>query len=83
MKRLLNFKIIMFYLCAVVTSKDLKRTGDIWVCPNSDHVCTRFFFVFDNSQGYQNEVVDTRVPKYKKQIDHAVAHLKRFRKIAK
>ena len=30
---------------AVITSKDLQKHGNIWVCPVSDHVCTRFFFV--------------------------------------
>uniref|UniRef100_A0A8C8HTP9 Poly [ADP-ribose] polymerase n=1 Tax=Oncorhynchus tshawytscha TaxID=74940 RepID=A0A8C8HTP9_ONCTS len=31
-------------LCEVITSKDLQKHGNIWVCPVSDHVCTRFFF---------------------------------------
>ena len=30
----------------VITSKDLQKHGNIWVCPVSDHVCTRFFFVW-------------------------------------
>ncbi|EQB78060.1 pyruvate kinase isozymes M1/M2 [Camelus ferus] len=34
-------------LCEVITSKDLQKHGNIWVCPVSDHVCTRFFFVGD------------------------------------
>ncbi|NXL95421.1 PARP6 polymerase, partial [Alectura lathami] len=29
-------------LCEVITSKDLQKHGNIWVCPVSDHVCTRF-----------------------------------------
>ena len=63
-----------------MTSKDLKKSGVIWVCPNSDHVCTRFFFVFDQSPNLtQMDVIDTRVSKYKRQIDHAVAHINRFR----
>uniref|UniRef100_A0A9J7ZRY9 Poly [ADP-ribose] polymerase n=1 Tax=Cyprinus carpio carpio TaxID=630221 RepID=A0A9J7ZRY9_CYPCA len=33
-------------LCEVITSKDLQKHGNIWVCPVSDHVCTRFFFVY-------------------------------------
>uniref|UniRef100_A0AAZ3SBJ2 Poly [ADP-ribose] polymerase n=1 Tax=Oncorhynchus tshawytscha TaxID=74940 RepID=A0AAZ3SBJ2_ONCTS len=32
-------------LCEVITSPDLHKHGDIWVVPNTDHVCTRFFFV--------------------------------------
>ncbi|XP_077451923.1 protein mono-ADP-ribosyltransferase PARP6-like isoform X2 [Stigmatopora argus] len=35
-------------LCEVITSKDLKKHGNIWVCPVSDHVCTRFLFVYEN-----------------------------------
>lgn len=30
----------------VITSKDLKKCGYTWVCPISDHVCTRFLFVW-------------------------------------
>lgn len=30
---------------AVITSPDLHKHGEIWVVPNTDHVCTRFFFV--------------------------------------
>ncbi|XP_031688868.1 protein mono-ADP-ribosyltransferase PARP6-like isoform X2 [Oncorhynchus kisutch] len=37
-------------LCEVITSKDLQKHGDTWVCPISDHVCTRFFFVYENGQ---------------------------------
>ncbi|KAF3828399.1 hypothetical protein GH733_001895 [Mirounga leonina] len=32
-------------LCEVITSPDLHKHGEIWVVPNTDHVCTRFFFV--------------------------------------
>ncbi|XP_035011881.2 protein mono-ADP-ribosyltransferase PARP6 [Hippoglossus stenolepis] len=37
-------------LCEVITSKDLQRHGNIWVCPISDNVCTRFLFVYENGQ---------------------------------
>uniref|UniRef100_A0A8C4WPJ9 Poly [ADP-ribose] polymerase n=1 Tax=Eptatretus burgeri TaxID=7764 RepID=A0A8C4WPJ9_EPTBU len=37
-------------LCEVITSKDLQKHGNIWVCPMSDHVCTRFFFVYEDGQ---------------------------------
>ncbi|XP_030621155.1 protein mono-ADP-ribosyltransferase PARP6 [Chanos chanos] len=37
-------------LCEVITSKDLQRHGNIWVCPVSDHVCTRFFFVYEDGE---------------------------------
>ncbi|XP_051916359.1 protein mono-ADP-ribosyltransferase PARP6-like isoform X2 [Hippocampus zosterae] len=35
-------------LCEVITSTDLKKHGNIWVCPIPDHVCTRFLFVYEN-----------------------------------
>ncbi|XP_069384370.1 protein mono-ADP-ribosyltransferase PARP6-like isoform X2 [Paralichthys olivaceus] len=37
-------------LCEVITSKDLQKHGNIWVCPISDNVCTRFLFVYENGQ---------------------------------
>ncbi|XP_034541525.1 protein mono-ADP-ribosyltransferase PARP6-like [Notolabrus celidotus] len=37
-------------LCEVITSKELEKHGNIWVCPISDHVCTRFLFVYENGQ---------------------------------
>ncbi|XP_064390891.1 protein mono-ADP-ribosyltransferase PARP8-like [Halichondria panicea] len=67
-------------LCEVVTSKNLNKSGDIWVCPNSDHVCTRFFFVFDKDQNHKDPV-DTRQPKYREQIDHAMEHISKFRRV--
>uniref|UniRef100_A0A672T2I0 Poly [ADP-ribose] polymerase n=1 Tax=Sinocyclocheilus grahami TaxID=75366 RepID=A0A672T2I0_SINGR len=33
-----------------ITSPDLHKHGDIWVVPNTDHVCTRFFFVYEDGQ---------------------------------
>lgn len=64
---------------SVVTSKDLRRNGNIWVCPNSDHVCTRFFFVYDeNSVSAGN--LDTRKTDFQKEIQHAVGHIRAFRK---
>ncbi|MED6261288.1 Poly [ADP-ribose] polymerase 6 [Ataeniobius toweri] len=37
-------------LCEVITSKALQKRGNVWVCPVSDHVCTRFLFVYENGQ---------------------------------
>ncbi|XP_062873698.1 protein mono-ADP-ribosyltransferase PARP8 [Trichomycterus rosablanca] len=37
-------------LCEVITSAELHKHGDIWVVPNTDHVCTRFFFVYEDGQ---------------------------------
>ncbi|XP_013379404.1 poly [ADP-ribose] polymerase 6 [Lingula anatina] len=43
-------------LCEVVTSEHLKKHGPIWVCPNPDHVCTRFFFVYEDHNGQVPDV---------------------------
>ncbi|XP_077120270.1 protein mono-ADP-ribosyltransferase PARP6 isoform X3 [Ranitomeya variabilis] len=54
-------------LCEVITSKDLQKHGNIWVCPVSDHVCTRFFFVYEDGQvGDAN--INTQDPKIQKEI---------------
>ncbi|XP_041053642.1 protein mono-ADP-ribosyltransferase PARP8 isoform X2 [Carcharodon carcharias] len=37
-------------LCEVITSPDLHKHGEIWVVPQTDHVCTRFFFVYEDGQ---------------------------------
>lgn len=68
-------------LCEVVTSKDLRRSGDIWVCPNSDHVCTRFFFVYDEyaDGSVTADNTDTRTQKFKQEIDHAMSHVGAFK----
>ncbi len=63
----------------MVLSKDLKKTGDIWVCPNPDNVCTRFFFVYDERGGHNNEL-DTRNADFRKEIDFATAHIGRYKK---
>ena len=67
--------------CIVVTSKDLRKNGDIWVCPNTDHVCTRFFFVYDDMANAVN--FDTRQSQCKREINHAVEHIRNFKKRAK
>ena len=60
------------YSFAVITSKDLKKNNDIWVCPNSDYVCTRFFFVYDTSTSVS---IDTASQKFQNEIDNAMAYI--------
>jgi poly [ADP-ribose] polymerase 6/8 len=36
-------------LCEVVTSEQLRKNGTIWVMPEPNHVCTRFFFVYEGN----------------------------------
>ena len=61
-------------LCEVINSPWLMRHGSIWICPNSDHVCTRFFFVYeDGLAGEAN--VDTTLPEYESKIVDAIAKL--------
>uniref|UniRef100_A0A671LN86 Poly [ADP-ribose] polymerase n=1 Tax=Sinocyclocheilus anshuiensis TaxID=1608454 RepID=A0A671LN86_9TELE len=59
-------------LCEVITSKDLQKHGNIWVCPVSDHVCTRFFFVYEDGQvGDAN--INTQEPKIQKEIMRVIS----------
>lgn len=75
---ILNYWYWYCYYVVVVTSKDLRRSGDIWVCPNADHVCTRFFFVYDDISS--TATFDTRKSQCKKEIDHAVEHIRNFKR---
>lgn len=36
-------------LCEVANLPDIKKNGDIWVCPSEDAVVTRFFFVYNKT----------------------------------
>uniref|UniRef100_A0AAQ4PSG7 Poly [ADP-ribose] polymerase n=1 Tax=Gasterosteus aculeatus aculeatus TaxID=481459 RepID=A0AAQ4PSG7_GASAC len=59
-------------LCEVVTSKDLQKHKDIWVCPVSDHVCTRFLFVYENGQ-VGDVHIDTQEPRIHEDILQSIA----------
>ncbi|CAJ1056434.1 protein mono-ADP-ribosyltransferase PARP6-like [Xyrichtys novacula] len=59
-------------LCEVITSKELQKHGNIWVCPISDHVCTRFLFVYENGQVGDVEI-DTQEAKIHREIIQVIA----------
>ncbi|XP_039565849.1 protein mono-ADP-ribosyltransferase PARP8 [Passer montanus] len=54
-------------LCEVITSPDLHKHGEIWVVPNTDHVCTRFFFVYEDGQ-VGDTSINTQEPNIHKEI---------------
>uniref|UniRef100_A0A672NTP6 Poly [ADP-ribose] polymerase n=1 Tax=Sinocyclocheilus grahami TaxID=75366 RepID=A0A672NTP6_SINGR len=54
-------------LCEVITSPDLHKHGDIWVVPNTDNVCTRFFFVYEDGQ-VGDTSINTQDPGIHKEI---------------
>ncbi|XP_033019911.1 protein mono-ADP-ribosyltransferase PARP8 isoform X3 [Lacerta agilis] len=54
-------------LCEVITSPDLHKHGEIWVVPNTDHVCTRFFFVYEDGQ-VGDTSINTQEPSIHKEI---------------
>ncbi|XP_061578439.1 protein mono-ADP-ribosyltransferase PARP6-like isoform X4 [Cololabis saira] len=54
-------------LCEVITSKDLRKHGNIWVCTVPDHVCTRFLFVYENGQVGDVDI-DTQEPQIQEEI---------------
>lgn len=57
-------------LCEVISHPSLKKSGAIWVSPESDHVCTRFFFVYE--VGQCGEDVSTQNTTHLKAIQDAV-----------
>lgn len=59
-------------LCEVITSKDLQKHGNIWMCPISDHVCTRFFFVYENGQ-IGDTSVNTQDSRIEREIMQVIA----------
>ncbi|KAF7224196.1 poly [ADP-ribose] polymerase 6-like [Nothobranchius furzeri] len=58
-------------LCEVITSKVLQKHGHIWVCPVSDHVCTRFLFVYENGQ-VGDVHIDTQDAKIQQEISQII-----------
>ncbi|KAM9328924.1 protein mono-ADP-ribosyltransferase PARP8 isoform 2-T2 [Gastrophryne carolinensis] len=54
-------------LCEVITSPELHKHGEIWVVPNTDHVCTRFFFVYEDGQ-VGDTSINTQEPSSYKEI---------------
>uniref|UniRef100_A0A3Q3X3W2 PARP catalytic domain-containing protein n=1 Tax=Mola mola TaxID=94237 RepID=A0A3Q3X3W2_MOLML len=59
-------------LCEVITSKDLQKHGNIWVCPIPDHVCTRFLFVYENGQ-VGDMHINTQEPRIQREIVQVIA----------
>ncbi|XP_037539510.1 protein mono-ADP-ribosyltransferase PARP6 [Nematolebias whitei] len=59
-------------LCEVITSDDLQKHGNIWVCSTSDHVCTRFLFVYENGQ-VGDAHIDTREAQIQQEILQVIA----------
>lgn len=59
-------------ICEVIT-KHIKKNGAIWVCPEQDHVCTRFFFIYEDGQ-VCDLAIDTQIEKYLNHIKKACAY---------
>ena len=62
----------ILYLSLVVTSTELRKNGDIWVCPNADNVVTRFFFVYDSSAGQSFGYPSTNDYRFRQEIINAL-----------
>uniref|UniRef100_A0AAX7V7X2 Poly [ADP-ribose] polymerase n=1 Tax=Astatotilapia calliptera TaxID=8154 RepID=A0AAX7V7X2_ASTCA len=56
----------------LITSKNLQKHGNIWVCPVSDHVCTRFLFVYENGQVGDIDI-NTQEDKIQQEISRVIA----------
>ena len=59
-------------LCEVIKTP-LKQNHSIWVCPEPDNVCTRFFFVYEDGQ-VGDASIDTQNSKYLNQIKEACGY---------
>ena len=66
-------KLICLALCEVITSPDLRKDDSIWVMPDADKVCTRFFFVYDKNT-MSARTVNTQEKKYTSKIREAVEY---------
>ncbi|XP_063433474.1 protein mono-ADP-ribosyltransferase PARP6-like [Mytilus trossulus] len=65
-----NNTLFCIALCEVITWPQLKKSGQIWVCPEGDYVCTRFFFVYEEATGHEN--IDTQQKQYNEAILNAL-----------
>lgn len=54
-------------ICEIILSPTLKKSSGIWVHPEPDHVCTRFFFVYEDGQ-VGDSSIDTQQEKYLAEI---------------
>ena len=66
-------KLICLALCEVITSPDLRKDHSVWVMPDADKVCTRFFFVYDKNT-MSEQTVNTQEKKYTSKIREAVEY---------
>ncbi|BFY98853.1 hypothetical protein BsWGS_01892 [Bradybaena similaris] len=58
-------KLVCIALCEVINCPSLKKFGSIWTMKESEHVCTRFFFVYDEcnptSRAYQSTMTTSPI----------------------
>ncbi|KAK7116819.1 hypothetical protein V1264_002433 [Littorina saxatilis] len=60
-------------LCEVIQSPELhKKTNEIWVVTKESHICTRFFFVYEDGQ-VGSSVVDMTHSKWCRLVEDALA----------
>lgn len=61
-------------LCEVIKSPYLRQNKDIWVCPDPNHVCTRFFFVYEDGQ-VGDSSIDMSKESYKHIVQEAMTYI--------
>ncbi|XP_076444034.1 protein mono-ADP-ribosyltransferase PARP6-like isoform X2 [Babylonia areolata] len=74
MNRFLQGKNVMcIALCEVIKSDELvKKNADIWLCTNAAHVCTRFFFLYEDEM-MNCMHVDMRILRQVEMVEKALA----------
>eukprot|EP01102_Stenamoeba_stenopodia_P018073 TRINITY_DN6580_c0_g1_i1.p1 TRINITY_DN6580_c0_g1~~TRINITY_DN6580_c0_g1_i1.p1 ORF type:complete len:760 (+),score=148.21 TRINITY_DN6580_c0_g1_i1:61-2280(+) len=58
-------------LCEVI-DHNIKKSGDIWVVPSEQHICTRFFFVYTSTKIDQASNCYTLDSNFRSEIDAAM-----------
>merc|ERR1712146_15448 len=59
-------------ICEVIDTNEIKKSGQIWVVPNADHVVTRFFFVYPSSDPGSATSVMTNNDSFAKKLRFAM-----------
>jgi hypothetical protein len=55
-----------------VIDTGIQKHGDIWVCPEEDHVLTRFFFVYLAGQNTTGSKANTNYKNFLDEVQNAI-----------
>ena len=55
-------------ICEVINSPDIKKSGNIWVASNEEHICTRFLLVYPSGVNIPSMSATSLVPEIQKAL---------------